>query len=81
MASRDYEEVERTGNPRESVFNQPKPKVYITKDLAARIIKAVEPYPIPEGRKYEYGTAGVRFSYHSAHASVLIILRQFRMKA
>lgn len=61
MASRDYEEVERTGNPRESVFNQPKPKVYITKDLATRIIKAVEPYPIPEGRKYEYGTAGVRF--------------------
>lgn len=62
MASRDYEEVERTGNPRESVFNQPKPKVYITKDLAARITKAVEPYPIPEGRKYEYGTAGVSFS-------------------
>ena len=67
MASRDYEEVERTGNPRESVFNQPKPKVYITKDLAARITEAVKPYPIPEGRKYEYGTAGVSITIISCH--------------
>ena len=25
------------------------------------ITDAVQPYPIPEGKKYEYGTAGVCF--------------------
>lgn len=74
MASRDYEAVERTGNPRESVFNQPKPKVYITKDLAARITKAADPYPIPEGRKYEYGTAGVSVSITIYIHFLLILL-------
>lgn len=46
-------------NPRESVFNQPKPVVHLPRDLLDAIVKGVEPYPIPAGRKYEYGTAGV----------------------
>lgn len=46
-------------NPRDSVFNQPKPVVHLPQDLLQSITKAVQPYPIPEGKKYEYGTAGV----------------------
>ncbi|KAK5029815.1 Phosphoacetylglucosamine Mutase [Exophiala sideris] len=47
-------------NPRESVFNQPKPVVTLPNDLLDAVTKNVEPYPIPEGRRYEYGTAGFR---------------------
>ncbi|KAI1628737.1 phosphoacetylglucosamine mutase [Exophiala viscosa] len=47
-------------NPRESVFNQPKPVVNLPSDLLDAVTKNVEPYPIPEGRRYEYGTAGFR---------------------
>ncbi|KAK5464580.1 Phosphoacetylglucosamine Mutase [Exophiala xenobiotica] len=47
-------------NPRESVFNQPKPVVHLPHELLDAVTKSVEPYPIPEGRKYEYGTAGFR---------------------
>ena len=46
-------------NPRESVFNQPKPVVRLHADLLNAIAQGAEPYPIPSGRKYEYGTAGV----------------------
>lgn len=46
-------------NPRESVFNQPKPVVHLHPDLLAAITKGAEPYPIPQGKKYQYGTAGV----------------------
>ena len=60
MASSDYSEVQFQGNPNDSVFNQPKPKVFLTDELKTKITNAVNPYPIPEGRKYEYGTAGVR---------------------
>lgn len=42
-----------------SVFNQPKPVVTLDPKLLEAITNAAEPYPIPEGRKYEYGTAGV----------------------
>lgn len=42
-----------------SVFNQPKPVVNLESSLLDAITAGVEPYPIPEGRKYEYGTAGV----------------------
>ena len=44
---------------RESIFNTPKPKVTLAEDLLGKIAAAAKPYPIPEGRKYEYGTAGV----------------------
>lgn len=46
-------------NPRDSVFNQPKPVVHLPQDLLGAITKGAEPYEIPAGRKYEYGTAGV----------------------
>jgi len=59
MASNDYKEVVRGGNPRDSVFNQPKPKVFLTDELGQKIIAAAAPYPVPETVKYQYGTAGV----------------------
>ena len=46
-------------DPRDSVLNKPKPVIHLDNALLGRITKGVEPYPIPEGRKYEYGTAGV----------------------
>ena len=82
MASEDYKEVIHRTNPNESVFNQPKPKVFLTDLLMSKIVNAAKPYPIPEGQKYEYGTAGVW-----TDQIPLIIPRadhatpQFRMKA
>ena len=46
-------------DPRDSVLNKPKPVIHLDNGLLDRITKGVEPYPIQEGRKYEYGTAGV----------------------
>jgi hypothetical protein len=46
-------------DPRDSALNKPKPVVRLDKTLLNRITQGVEPYPIPEGRKFEYGTAGV----------------------
>ena len=45
---------------RDSPFNHPKPFVRLPEKLSTAIVEAAKPYPIPEGRKYEYGTAGVR---------------------
>ena len=42
-----------------SVFNQPKPVVKLDHALLDKIVSGVQPYPIPEGRVYGYGTAGV----------------------
>ncbi|KIW66086.1 hypothetical protein PV04_08291 [Phialophora macrospora] len=47
-------------DPRDSVLNKPKPVIHLDQALLDRITKGVEPYPIQEGRKYEYGTAGFR---------------------
>jgi hypothetical protein len=33
--------------------------VPLRNELMDAIVKAVEPYPIPEGKRYQYGTAGV----------------------
>ena len=43
----------------QSVFNQPKPVITLDKSLIDAINAGVQAYPIPEGRKYGYGTAGV----------------------
>ncbi|KAK5531966.1 Phosphoacetylglucosamine Mutase [Vermiconidia calcicola] len=56
-------------NPRESVFNQPKPVVHLPHELLDAVTKSVEPYPIPEGRKYEYGTAGFRMKAYVSPSS------------
>lgn len=42
-----------------SVFNQPKPVVSLDQAQLEAINAGVQPYPIPEGRVYGYGTAGV----------------------
>lgn len=47
-------------DPRDSVLNKPKPVIHLDNGFLDRIVKAAEPYPIPEGVKYSYGTAGVR---------------------
>lgn len=44
-----------------SVFNQPKPVVSLDKALIEAIDSGVQPYPIPAGRVYGYGTAGVSY--------------------
>ena len=43
-----------------TIFNQPKANVRLPEDLISAINAAAEPYPIPEGKEYGYGTAGVR---------------------
>lgn len=52
-----------------SVFNQPKPVVSLDKALTEAINSGVQPYPIPGGRAYGYGTAGVRYGYTTQHTS------------
>lgn len=44
---------------RGTLYNQPKQKVTLPEDLAQALVRNAEPYPIPQGKKYEYGTAGV----------------------
>ena len=46
-------------NPRDSVFNKPKPVVTLPAEILDGITQSAQPYPIPQGRKFEYGTAGV----------------------
>jgi hypothetical protein len=43
-----------------TIFNQPKTKVQLPEDLIKAINAGAEAYPIPEGKEYGYGTAGVR---------------------
>lgn len=50
-----------------SVFNQPKPVVSLDQALLDAINAAAQPYPIPEGRAYGYGTAGVSHAYVQVH--------------
>ncbi|KIV94876.1 hypothetical protein PV10_02597 [Exophiala mesophila] len=47
-------------NPRDSVFNKPKPVVTLPAGILDGITQSAQPYPIPQGRKFEYGTAGFR---------------------
>ena len=56
-----------------SVFNQPKPVVKLEQALLDSITTGVQPYPIPEGRKYGYGTAGVSW-LSAADAELPLIL-------
>lgn len=60
-----------------SVFNQPKPVVTLDPSLLDAITAGVQPYPVPEGRKYEYGTAGVssipRFNSKSANRKLSFV--------
>jgi hypothetical protein len=70
-----FERTRRTDQSREhilvtmstgTIFNQPKAAVRLPNDLIEAINKAAEPFPIPEGKEYGYGTAGVRETLPSA---------------
>ena len=67
----DYDDRSELMYQRDSPFNHPKPIVQLPEELSTGIIEAAKPYPIPEGRKYEYGTAGVRAPEHSIDAVML----------
>ncbi|ETN44149.1 uncharacterized protein HMPREF1541_10699 [Cyphellophora europaea CBS 101466] len=41
-----------------TIFNQPKTAVQLPQELIDAINNGAEPYPIPEGKEYGYGTAG-----------------------
>lgn len=42
-----------------TLFNQPKAAVHLPGDLIEAINEAAQAFPIPQGREYGYGTAGV----------------------
>lgn len=42
-----------------SPFNKPRPTISLPIALKKAIGEGAAPYPLPEGRKFEYGTAGV----------------------
>lgn len=42
-----------------TIFNQPKATVSLPEDLVEAINAGAGPYPIPDGKEYGYGTAGV----------------------
>ena len=44
---------------RGTISNKERVMTKIPQDVKDSLVKAGEPYPIPEGRKFEYGTAGV----------------------
>lgn len=43
----------------DSPFNKPKPVVSLDVRVLDALAAGILPYPVPPGRKYEYGTAGV----------------------
>lgn len=46
----------------DSIFNQPKPIVTIPDEVKNTLVQNGAPYPLPEGKKFQYGTAGVSLS-------------------
>jgi len=46
----------------DSIFNQPKPVVAIADEVKNALVKNAAPYPLPEGKRFQYGTAGVSSS-------------------
>jgi hypothetical protein len=53
----------------DSPFNKPRPTISLPLALKKAIEDGAAPYPIPAGRKFEYGTAGV------SHTRTLILPR------
>ncbi len=43
----------------DSIFNQPKPIVTIADEVKSALVQNAAPYPLPEGKRFQYGTAGV----------------------
>jgi hypothetical protein len=46
----------------DSIFNQPKPVVTIPDEVKNALVRNAAPYPLPEGKRFQYGTAGVSSS-------------------
>ena len=44
---------------RGTIFNKERQLVSLPDGLKQGLVQGCEPYPIPEGKHYEYGTAGV----------------------
>ena len=42
------------------IFNKERQFVTLPDELKQALVQGAEPYPIPENKQYEYGTAGVR---------------------
>jgi hypothetical protein len=47
----------------DSIFNQPKPIVTIPDEVKNALVQNAAPYPLPAGKKFQYGTAGVSCQY------------------
>jgi hypothetical protein len=43
----------------DSIFNQPKPTVTVSDEIKSAVVENAAPFPLPSGRKFQYGTAGV----------------------
>jgi hypothetical protein len=43
----------------DSIFNQPKQMVTIPDEVKKALVQNAAPYPLPSGKKFQYGTAGV----------------------
>lgn len=46
----------------DSIFNHPKLIVTIPDEVKNALVKNASPYPLPSGKKFQYGTAGVGIS-------------------
>lgn len=64
----------------DSIFNQPKPIVTIPDEVKDALVQNAAPYPLPEGKRFQYGTAGVSQT-NTSEAFALIHNLQFRMRA
>jgi hypothetical protein len=60
----------------DSIFNQPKLVVTIPDEVKNALIQNAAPYPLPEGKRFQYGTAGVSSSL-SRIANSLLLLYSF----
>ena len=45
------------------IFNKERQFVTLPDELKQALVQGAEPYPIPENKHYEYGTAGVRHNF------------------
>jgi hypothetical protein len=47
----------------DSIFNQPKPTVTVPDEVKNALVQGAAPFPLPAGKKFQYGTAGVSWYY------------------
>ncbi len=61
------------------IFNQERQFVTLPDELKQALVQGAEPYPVPDGKQYEYGTAGVSHNLAVSMSNNNFV--QFRMKA